>query len=413
MKNIFGLLYLFISSGALYFLIFPLLKRLKRAKYNILKYSSFPIFLLLFGSIFSRIGILNPVHFRILSFSSSYLLIFLFFLSLMINIRGRKITWLNIFSLAIPIIIVAILHQFGVLSTVFLFSKKPIAEIGNTRISILDILVAIIIFYISLTFSRNIKHLLEKKMNQIPGMERGRIHLISMITGYGIIIIGVFIAFSIVGINLTTLKVLLGALGVGIGFGLQTLVNNLISGFLILSDKSIVPGDIIEVDSILGTVENVELRATIVRTFNNVEIIIPNADLVSKNVINLTHSNTLIRMNIPIGVAYSSDPFMVREVLIKALSELEETIEKPPTDIYFSDFGDSSLNFTALIWTDKAEKKEKIESEARYTIWKTLKENNIEIPFPQLDLHIKGSKDLSTPNFSRKERKDKKERKGI
>ena len=331
----------------------------------------------------------------------------------MINIRGRKITWLNIFSLAIPIIIVAILHQFGVLSTVFLFSKKPIAEIGNTRISILDILVAIIIFYISLTFSRNIKHLLEKKMKQIPGMERGRIHLISMITGYGIIIIGIFISFSILGINLTTLKVLLGALGVGIGFGLQTLVNNLISGFLILSDKSIVPGDIIEVDSILGTVENVELRATIVRTFNNVEIIIPNADLVSKNVINLTHSNTLIRMNIPIGVAYSSDPFMVREVLIKALSELEETIEKPPTDIYFSDFGDSSLNFTALIWTDKAEKKEKIESEARYTIWKTLKENNIEIPFPQLDLHIKGSKDLSTPNFSRKERKDKKERKGI
>jgi len=223
-------------------------------------------------------------------------------------------------------------------------------------------------------------------------MDLGRIHIFSMIVRYGIIVVGIFIALSIVGIDLTTLKVLIGALGVGIGFGLQHMVNNLLSGFIILSDKSIVVNDLIEVDGLLGWVEAVGLRATIIRTFNNVEVIVPNAELVYNKVTNYTHSDNLIRIDIPVGVSYTSDPNRVKEVLIEALSPLKERVEKSSIDVYFNDFGESSLDFIAFIWTDQPLKKKKIESDARFAIWKALKENNVEIPFPQQDIHIRDSK---------------------
>ena len=183
--------------------------------------------------------------------------------------------------------------------------------------------------------------------------------------------------------------VLIGALGVGIGFGLQHMVNNLLSGFIILTDKSIVVNDLIEVDGLLGWVEAIGLRATIIRTFNNIEVIVPNSELVYNKVTNYTYSDNLIRIDIPIGISYSSDPTRVKEVLIKALSHLENRVEEPPIDVFFTNFGESSLDFTVLIWTDQPLKKKRMESEARFAIWKALNENDIEIPFPQRDIHIK------------------------
>ncbi len=391
MNNLIGFIYILISSLFIYFVIISLLKHLKVEKFRIIRYSLFPLLLILFSLLFSKLGLLEPPTLGLIVFFSSYLLIFLFLLSIMINIRGEKSNWHNILAIGIPILIIALLHILGVIAPVIYFIKRPLITITNTHISLLDVFFAFIIFYLSIRYSQNIKELLEKRLQRFPAMDLGRIHITSMIIRYLIIIIGIFIALSIVGIDLTTLKVLIGALGVGIGFGLQHMVNNLLSGFIILSDKSIVVNDLIEVDGLLGWVEAIGLRATILRTFNNIEVIVPNSELVYNKVTNYTHSDNLIRIDIPVGVSYSSDPNKVKKVLIKALSNLEYKVNDPPIDVFFTDFGESSLNFQVLIWTNQPFKKKKIESEARFLMWNALKENNIEIPFPQHDIHIKSS----------------------
>lgn len=389
MNNLIGFIYILISSLFIYFVIIRLLKHLKTGRFRILRYSLFPLLLILFSLLFSKFGLFEQIYRELLIFFSSYSLIFLFLLSIMINIRGEKSNWRNILALGIPTLIIAFLHILGVIAPVIYFIKRPLMTIANTQISLLDVFFAFIIFYLSIRYSQNIKELLEKRLQRFPAMDLGRINITSMIVRYLIIIIGIFIALSIVGIDLTTLKVLIGALGVGIGFGLQHMVNNLLSGFIILTDKSIVVNDLIEVDGLLGLVEAIGLRATIIRTFNNIEVIVPNSELVYNKVTNYTHSDNLIRIDIPIGISYSSDPNRVKEVLIKALSHLENRVEEPPIDVFFTNFGESSLDFTVLIWTDQPLKKKRIESEARFAIWKALNENDIEIPFPQRDIHIK------------------------
>lgn len=389
MNNLIGFIYILISSLFIYFVIIRLLKHLKTGRFRILRYSLFPLLLILFSLLFSKFGLFEQIYRGLLIFFSSYSLIFLFLLSIMINIRGEKSNWRNILALGIPTLIIAFLHILGVIAPVIYFIKRPLMTIANTQISLLDVFFAFIIFYLSIRYSQNIKELLEKRLQRFPAMDLGRINITSMIVRYLIIIIGIFIALSIVGIDLTTLKVLIGALGVGIGFGLQHMVNNLLSGFIILTDKSIVVNDLIEVDGLLGLVEAIGLRATIIRTFNNIEVIVPNSELVYNKVTNYTHSDNLIRIDIPIGISYSSDPNRVKEVLIKALSHLENRVEEPPIDVFFTNFGESSLDFTVLIWTDQPLKKKRIESEARFAIWKALNENDIEIPFPQRDIHIK------------------------
>lgn len=389
MNNLIGFIYILISSLFIYFVIVRLLKHLKTGRFRILRYSLFPLLLILFSLLFSKFGLFEQIYRELLIFFSSYSLIFLFLLSIMINIRGEKSNWRNILAIGIPILIIALLHILGVIAPVLNFIKRPLITIANTHISLLDVFFAFIIFYLSIRYSQSIKELLEKRLQRFPAMDLGRINITSMIVRYLIIIIGIFIALSIVGIDLTTLKVLIGALGVGIGFGLQHMVNNLLSGFIILTDKSIVVNDLIEVDGLLGLVEAIGLRATIIRTFNNIEVIVPNSELVYNKVTNYTHSDNLIRIDIPIGISYSSDPNRVKEVLIKALSHLENRVEEPPIDVFFTNFGESSLDFTVLIWTDQPLKKKRMESEARFAIWKALNENDIEIPFPQRDIHIK------------------------
>ena len=133
-----------------------------------------------------------------------------------------------------------------------------------------------------------------------------------------------------------------------------------------------------------------------IKTFNNVEVIVPNTNLVNNELINYTHSDPIIRIDVPIGVSYKSDPFKVREVLIKNLYEIEDVLKNPEINLYFTNFGESSLDFQVSVWTDNALKKKVIESDVRYAIWKSLKENNIEIPFPQLDVHMKEEKTKDT-----------------
>jgi potassium efflux system protein len=387
-----GILYTLAASLFLYWLIVFLTKQTRETFKRIVYYSASPLCLMLSIFIFYKAGLFPQKYFKEAIFFSLYALIFLFCLSLLINFRGNKKNLKPIIILGLILIAISILQKTGYINTVFLFLSTPRISIGDKRISLNGFITAILIFYLSFRLSTVFEGTAKSRLAQVSFLDTTRTNTISMLLRYSVILIGVLAAFAIVNIDFTTLKVLIGALGVGIGFGLREIVNNLISGFILLSDKTIVHNDLIEVNGLLGKVEKVGIRTTTIRTFNNVEVIVPNTNLVNNELINYTHSDPIIRIDVPIGVSYNSAPFKVKKVLIDNLSTLENTLKNPETTIYFTDFGESSLNFQVSVWTDNALKKKEIESEVRYAIWKTLKENNIEIPFPQRDIHIKGEK---------------------
>lgn len=387
-----GVLYTLAGSLFIYSLIVFLTKQPREKVKRIVYYSALPLCLMASSFVFYKTGFLTQEYFKRMNFFFLYAFIFLVSMSLLVNFRENKKNLKFITLLGIIIIATAILHKTGYMNTVVLFLSTPRISIGDKKISLNGFIVAILIFYLSFRLSKAFERTAKSRLEKVPFLDTTRTNTISMLVRYTIIIVGVLVAFAIVNIDFTTLKVLIGALGVGIGFGLREIVNNLISGFILLSDKTIVHNDLIEVNGLLGRVETVGIRTTVIKTFNNVEVIVPNTNLVNNELINYTHSDPIIRIDVPIGVSYNSDPFKVKEVLIKNLSKLENVLENPKVTVFFNDFGESSLNFQVSVWTDNALKKKVIESEARYAIWKALQENNIEIPFPQRDIHIKGEK---------------------
>jgi len=387
-----GLIYTLVGSLFIYSIIVLLTKKQREEVKRTVYYSAFPLCLILSGFIFQKTGFIPEEYLKAIVFFSLYSFGFLFFLTALINFWGSKIDLKIIAVMGMLVIAIAFLHKLGYINTVTLFLSTPRINIGDKKISLNGFIVAILIFYLSFRLSKGFEKTTKARLGRLPFLDTTRTNTISMLVRYTIIVIGVFAAFAIVNIDFTSVKVLIGALGVGIGFGLREIVNNLISGFILLSDKSVVHNDLIEVNGLLGRVETVGIRTTIIRTFNNVEVIVPNTNLVNNELINYTHSDPIIRIDIPIGVSYKSNPFKVKEALIENLSKLEGILEKPEVIIYFINFGESSLDFQVSVWTDNALKKKEIESEARYAIWKTLKENNIEIPFSQVDIHIKEGK---------------------
>jgi len=392
----FGLIYVLAVSLFLYFLIILTTRRQREKVKRTVYYSALPICLIFSSFIFYKTGFISEEYLKATGFFSLYAFGFLFLLSMLINFREKGVDLKIIAGLGIAVVATAFLHKLGYINTVTLFLSAPRINIGDKEISLNGFIVAILIFYLSFRLSKGFEKTAKARLEKVPFLDTTRTNTISMLIRYTIIIIGVLVAFAIVNIDFTTLKVLIGALGVGIGFGLREIVNNLISGFILLSDKTIVHNDLIEVNGLLGKVETVGIRTTVIKTFNNVEVIVPNTNLVNNELINYTHSDPIIRIDIPIGVSYKSDPFKVKDVLTENLYEIENILKSPEVNVYFIDFGESSLNFQVSVWTDNPLKKKVIESDARYAIWKALKENNIEIPFPQVDIHVKDGKPQNT-----------------
>jgi small-conductance mechanosensitive channel len=221
-------------------------------------------------------------------------------------------------------------------------------------------------------------------------VELGVRQAIATIFHYVFVFIGFLIILSTAGIDVTALNVLAGAIGIGVGFGLQTIANNFISGLIILFERPIKVGDRIQVGDVTGDVVRIAARATSIRTNDNIDIIVPNADFISSQVINWSHSDREVRLHVPVGVSYSSDPEKVREILLEVASEHKGVLKSPAPDVIFVEFGDSSLNFDLRVWTSDYITKPKIlRSDMNFAIRKKLKERGIEIPFPQRDVHIR------------------------
>ena len=213
---------------------------------------------------------------------------------------------------------------------------------------------------------------------------------IGTITRYTIILIGLMVILQSVGIDLSTLTVLAGALGVGIGFGLQTVTNNFVSGIIILFERPIKVGDRIEVGNISGDVVRISMRATTVLTNDNISVIVPNSEFISSQVINWSHNDRNIRFNIPVGVSYKEDPEKVKELLLSVANDNDAVLKEPLPDVIFDEFGNSSINFLLRVWTAKLiQTPQVLKSQLYFEIFKRFREVGIEIPFPQRDLHIK------------------------
>ncbi|MFC3033979.1 mechanosensitive ion channel family protein [Pseudoalteromonas fenneropenaei] len=219
-------------------------------------------------------------------------------------------------------------------------------------------------------------------------------YVIGRIIHYLVLFVGFLIALMALGVKMTELALVASALGVGIGLGLQSLVNNFVSGLMILLEKSLKVGDFIEIDNgLVGEVKEIQMRATLIRTNDNVDILIPNAVLTAGMVTNWTLADNVRRFRIPFSVAYGSDKEMVRKAALEAAANVEYTLQEAGKEplVWMTGFGDSSLNFTLGVWVqpDQVKRPTSLMSDYLWAIDDAFRKYNIEIPFPQRDLHIR------------------------
>ncbi len=289
--------------------------------------------------------------------------------------EALKNIWLNILDF---------LKGVGELFTTTLF------KLGQSEISLGTILYFLVAFMLLSYLSRRFRNLLVNKVLVRANFELGARNSIGMIARFIFLFIGGIVIIQGAGIDLSSLSLLAGALGVGIGFGLQNITDNFISGIIILFEKPIKVGDRIVVGSTEGDVINISVRATTILTNENISIIVPNSEFISSRVINWSHNDRNIRFDIPVGVSYSEDPKVIRELLLQVADENQHVLKNPKPHVFFDEFADSSLNFTLAIWTSSHTDKPRIlKSELYFSIFEKFKEQGIEIPFPQRDVHIK------------------------
>jgi small-conductance mechanosensitive channel len=271
------------------------------------------------------------------------------------------------------------------------FLNIPI-NVGNIQITLWSIvyffILLFLLFYITSKLRRWVVYSLLSKSKIDVGVRIA----VGTIVRYIVLFIGIIVILQSAGINLSAVTVLAGAVGVGIGFGLQNITNNFVSGIIILFERPIKVGDRIEMGDVSGDVIQISMRSTTIVTNDNISIIVPNSDFISSKVINWSHTDRNIRFNISIGVSYNEDPQNIRKLLLEVVRENEGVLNEPKPDVLFKDFGDSSLNFNLRVWTrEYIDKPDVLKSQIYYAVFEKFKEHDIEIPFPQRDLHIKNT----------------------
>jgi len=283
---------------------------------------------------------------------------------------------------------------------------SPIITIGKTPFSLGTLIKFLITIGIGLYILKWIKQrFVQILSSKTPELYSRFISLITLSYYLGIFIVFI-IALSVVGIDISQITIILGALGVGVGFGLQTIANNFISGIILLSERAIKVGDIVEVGNLLGEIKLINMRSTVVRTYDGLDVIVPNSEFISNRVTTWTYDDDWRRLHIPFGVAYGSDPQQVAKVAYEVAQEISTTEEdeQHQTKVLFTGFGDSSLDFSLIVWCRmhrlRKSTKELI-SDYYFNLYKKLIEAGIEIPFPQRDIHIRSLSEQIQKNFKK------------
>ena len=257
---------------------------------------------------------------------------------------------------------------------------------------------AFVIIFGIFVFSKYLQWVIRRQVLQAFEIERHTQFILLRFIHFTLIIIGVLIALSAVGVSFTSLAIIFGGLSIGIGFGLQNIASNLIAGFILIFERPIKIGDLVEVAELdtFGRVSSINLRSTIITALDEKEIIVPNSQLITESVHNLTHANNLFRLCIQVSVSYSSDVEVVKKALLEIAHEHPEVIREPSPEmpnvtapfIRFTDFAESSLNFELLAWIPDSTHRFDVASDLHFMIWEKFKEYNITIPFPQTDVHF-------------------------
>ncbi len=264
-------------------------------------------------------------------------------------------------------------------------------RVGAVEITVGSILIFLFVIWASIVITRITRNVLEKEVFPRVSTRKGVPSMVIMFLRIILISCGFFLAAAAAGIKLTNLSIVLGAFSVGIGFGLQNIFNNMVSGIILAVERPIKVGDVVQVGELIGTVLSIGLRSSNVKSFDGAEVIVPNGNLISKEMINWTHTDSNRRMDIRVGVAYGTDTDRVIEILQDVARENPKVHLIPAPTAYFTGFGDSSLNFRLLAWTH-IDHRLSVESELNGAVNKALKKAGIEIPFPQRDLHIRSGK---------------------
>jgi potassium-dependent mechanosensitive channel len=268
-------------------------------------------------------------------------------------------------------------------------------NIGQMRFSLINFTYAFLIImltYIIVYFWRN---LLRNKLLDHSDLEPGLKDSVTTISVYLVWTLGILVALHAFGLSPTSMAVAFGALGIGLGFGLQNIFNNFISGIILLFERPIQVGDAIEINGMWGEVRKINVRSTLVQTYDNASLIIPNAEFISSQVTNWSFKDMRLRRTVVVGVAYGSDVNLVKKTLEEIASKIQNVLKFPVPQVIFADFGDSALIFRLRVWTD-IDHMLTVESDIRFEIYRLFEERGIEIAYPQLDIHVRTMEDKVT-----------------
>ncbi len=266
---------------------------------------------------------------------------------------------------------------------------EPLFAIGGTPVTIASILTFVGFIAFAFVASALLQRVLTGFYNR-RDLEVGVQYALNRLLHYVIVALGIFLAVDNLGISLTALAAVGGVLLVGIGFGLQNIAQNFVSGLILLLERPIRKGDYVEVAGVEGTVRHIRARATVIKTYDDIEVIIPNGKFITEVVVNSAYEQRSYRIRINVGVAYGSDTELVRETLIAVAEAHPDILETPEPIVFFENFGDSALDFRLMGWLANPRLEPRVRSDLRFAVDKAFRAAGIEIPFPQRDVHIKG-----------------------
>ncbi len=262
-------------------------------------------------------------------------------------------------------------------------------RIGGVVISLSEIFIAVAVFVGILALTRVVQGVLQRGPLAHSNVDSGIQNSLTTLFGYGGLVVALVAGLAMLGADLSNLALIAGALSVGIGFGLQSIVNNFVSGLILLFERPIKVGDWIVTTSGQGIVKKISVRSTEIETFDRSSIIVPNSELVASTVTNWTHKTTLGRVRVPVGVSYNSDPEKVREILLKCANDHPLVVRYPEAFVVWEDFGASSLDFELRAFIGDIIKRIQVRTDLRFAIFRAFNEEGIEFPFPQQDIHIR------------------------
>ena len=275
-------------------------------------------------------------------------------------------------------------------------------KIGENPVSLQSLVELIVLFIAILIISRSFTGFLKERLLVRLGIDEGNREAIAVIIGYLIVALGAIVAIQSIGFNLASFAVVAGGLGVGLGFGIQDLTTNFVSGLTLLLDRPVKVGDFVELEGLMGIVKKISIRSTIIQTNDDSSVIVPNSKMISDKIVNWSYENSLLCLRVPVEVAENSNPLLVTETLLNIAYAEAGVLYEPNPKVLFVEFGDDSFKFELLVWTDRPTQREVIKSSLNFAIEYNFRHQKIEVPFNDREIYLQNPEVLLS-RFNKKE----------